>query len=175
MENDFRNAVYCPQCRREVSADADYCPHCGAAVSMEARRREATAGQPPLGQPRSAQQSAQWRLWLWVPPLRGVVRYPVLRVYQYVCMVFAWLSLVWWGLSSLIGTIAFLSNAREMRAEEVMLPLLAIIGFGIMALFLFLSLRALVEGIQVYLDIEDNTRATAARLGDATDRGEPGE
>lgn len=175
MENDLISPVYCPQCRRQISADAHYCPHCGAAVSVEARRREATPGQPAPGQPRPAQQSAQWRLWLWVPPLRGVVRYPVLRVYQYVCMVFAWLSLVWYGLWSLIGTIAFLSNGREMRAEEIMLPLLGIIAFGIMTLFLFLSLRALVEGIQVYLDIEDNTRATAARLGEATDRGEPGE
>ncbi len=174
MESDFTNPVYCPQCRRQVSADADYCPHCGAAVSVEARRREATAGQPPPGQPRSAQQSAQWRIWLWVPPLRGVVRYPVLRMYQYICMVFAWLQLGWACLCFVVASIAVVSTIDE-NDQSGFMVLLALLLIPIVAAFIFLSLRALVEGIQVYLDIEDNTRATAARLGDATDRGEPGE
>jgi len=37
MPDDLLDPVYCPNCKAEISPEADYCPHCGAASSLQAR------------------------------------------------------------------------------------------------------------------------------------------
>jgi len=94
-----------------------------------------------------------WVVWLWVPPLGGVVRYPVLRGYQYVCMVLAWIVL---GIGQIWAVIV---KDLALGAAHLLS-----VSISVWSVFIFLSLRAAVEVIQVYLDIEDNTRASATAL-----------
>lgn len=104
-----------------------------------------------------------WVVWLWVPPLGGVVRYPVLRGYQYVCMVLAWIVL---GIGQIWAVIVMdlALGAADPEGGGFPFPHLLSVSISVWSVFIFLSLRAAVEVIQVYLDIEDNTRASATAL-----------
>lgn len=117
-------------------------------------------------------------VWLWVPPLRGLVRYPVIRAYQYVSMVFAWLVLVGGHTMAAVTFIAGISAAKQtasvysaMGNDEsnsgltIVFALLVSFYILVWCDFIFLSLRAAIEVTQVYLDIEDNTRSTANVIG----------
>ncbi len=100
--------------------------------------------------------------------MRGASRYPILRAYQYVCMLSAWGSLVtgaaavgmliigWMDLRTTIGPIPAGLDAVALAATVGVIVLWSV--------FWAFTLRALVEGIQVYLDIEDNTRRSAEAM-----------
>jgi len=118
-----------------------------------------------------------WVVWLWVPPLGGVVRYPVLRTYQYICMAFAWIVLVVGQITAAIVLITGIGAARETASAysalgsdgsnsglTILFAFLTSVYISVWSDFIFLSLRAVVEVIQVYLDIEDNTRSSATAL-----------
>jgi hypothetical protein len=101
-------------------------------------------------------------------------------------MVFAWQQVlagvvteILLVLSGVGGWLAYI-GARHDDFEQAM-DVMDVLGLGailvpmvmvpIWTLFVFLSFRAVVEAIQVYLDIEDNTRAAAEGLpssGDST-------
>jgi len=95
----------CLKCGAEVFASDDVCMDCGAdlvAARQERPQRPAHSADEPAprpeppremhAEPETAEPSAL--RWLWVPPMRGAARYPILRAYQYVCMLAAWGSLV---------------------------------------------------------------------------------
>lgn len=165
----------CPKCGAEVFASDDVCMDCGE--HLAAARPVSRAGRNPEAVPeRSATMTADepgsealppLNTLLWMPPMRRSTRYPVLRLYQYVCMVGAWLSL----LMGVVGTVGMGLSWAGIRdqipasaggldaALIAVMVLLNIAGAGFWAF----TLRAAVEAIQVYLDIEENTRIAAER------------
>jgi len=177
----------CPKCGAEVFASDDVCMDCGADLAALRREREPHAATsedraeapreqaeaqgeaPPHERERPAPMPAAFTSWLWVPGLRSPTRYPVLRVYQYVCMVSAWGSL----LSGMVGALLLILGWASLRGALPEIPadldLVGIaIGVGVTLLwsiFWAFTLRAAVEAIQVYLDIEENTRRSAEAAG----------
>lgn len=161
----------CPKCGAEVFASDDVCMDCGADLAALRRAAESAPGEAPAPPPeRRPETEAPAKptpvgTWLWVPGLRSPGRYPILRLYQYVCMVSAWGSLL-----SGVGGAVFLAlgwaSVRNVVPEvPAGLDLVAVaLAVGVTLLwsvFWAFTLRAAVEAIQVYLDIEENTRRSA--------------
>jgi len=166
----------CPKCGAEVFASDDVCMDCGADLVAARQEREPPPARPaaepePEREPRREQTPAPEAeepsplRWLWVPAMRGSARYPILRAYQYVCMLSAWGSLItgvatvgmliigWMDLRRFVGGVPAGLDAVALAATVGVIVLWSI--------FWAFTLRALVEGIQVYLDIESNTRRSA--------------
>ena len=154
----------CPKCGAEVFASDDVCMDCGATLAAARQEhdepRQSTAG--PEAPPEPPKQPPPAIRWLWVPPLRSATRYPVLRIYQYACMVAAWGSLVSGILGAALAAVGWLGVRSDIGGVPADLDLVALaVAVGLMVLwstFWAFTLRAVVEGIQVYLDIEENTR-----------------
>jgi len=169
----------CPKCGAEVFASDDVCLDCGAdlvAAWHEEEKQEAAPSEVPRD--RAASEAAREVLegpepeeatsamyWVWVPPAAPPTRYRVLRIYQYVCMIAAWMSLA----SGLLGAIGIALTSLFIPGllgaipapEEIVGLASAIVPALLGLLFWAFTLRAIVEAIQVYLDIEQNTRRTA--------------
>ncbi|MGD9495379.1 MAG: hypothetical protein AB7Y46_03610 [Armatimonadota bacterium] len=162
----------CPKCGAEVFASDDVCMDCGAdlvAARQERSQRPAPAADEP--QPRrepragpQAEPAPAWR-WLWVPPMRGASRYPILRTYQYICVAGAWISLlgaIAGALFEVFGWLTMRSSVPPVPAELDLLAVALAAGLTVaVGVFWAFTLRATVEGIQVFLDIEENTRRSA--------------
>lgn len=157
----------CPKCGAEVFASDDVCMDCGADLAEGRHVRATPPAEPSLATeaPGAAPTASSAARWLWVPALRSPGRYPVLRIYQYVCMLSAWGSL----LSGVGGAVFLAVGWASVRGAVPQLPagldLLAValaVGVTLLwSLFWAFTLRAAVEAIQVYLDIEENTRRSA--------------
>lgn len=163
----------CPHCGAEVFPSDDVCMDCGA--DLAARQRPPppeparSSPAPPPTHPETAALPVPLVSWLWVPRLRSPARYPVLRVYQYVCMLSAWGSL----LSGVGGAVFLALGWASVRTVVPDVPagldLVAVaLAVGVTLLwsvFWAFTLRAAVEAVQVYLDIEENTRRGAEAAG----------
>ena len=176
----------CPKCGAEVFASDDVCMDCGAdlvAARQEKEHRPARAAaepEPPREPRREARPAPEAEppsplRWLWVPMMRGASRYPILRAYQYVCMLSAWGSLVT-GTAAvgmlIIGWMDLRRFVGGVPAGLDAVALAAIVGIIVLwSVFWAFTLRALVEGIQVYLDIEDNTRRSAEAAQETAGQG----
>ncbi len=166
----------CPKCGAEVFASDDVCMDCGADLVAARQEREPLPARPAPEaeaerEPRREEPPAHEAdepsplRWLWVPPMRGASRYPILRAYQYVCMLSAWGSLVTGAAivgMLIIGWMDLRRFVGGMPAGLDAVALAATVGVIVLwSVFWAFTLRALVEGIQVYLDIESNTRLSA--------------
>lgn len=161
----------CPKCGAEVFASDDVCMDCGADLAARRRAAEATPVEaaPPSSEKRPEPQAparpASVSAWLWVPGLRSPGRYPILRLYQYVCMVSAWGSLlsgVGGAVFLALGWASVRSAVPEVPADLDLVAVALAVGVTLLwSVFWAFTLRAAVEAIQVYLDIEENTRRSA--------------
>lgn len=174
----------CPKCGAEVFASDDVCMDCGADLAVMRRQKKEEDAVPqvqaePVRAPRErkdfrpspSEDATRTALrWLWVPPLSSAARYPALRIYQYVCMIAAWGSLVAGLLTVgllIFGWLQARSDLPTVPANLDVVALAVAVGLTLLwSVFWAFTLRAVVEGIQVYLDIEQNTR----RLAEATEK-----
>ena len=126
----------CEACGADVSFDDQICPKCGADISE-------------VGDSATDENTGSGNL--------GVqTRYPALRVISGILKVLAVLAAIAGVIGSLVGLIQMFGNTYGAPAAGGLLVLASLLYGGLACLYAL----AISEGINVFIDIEANTRLT---------------
>lgn len=151
----------CPSCGTENPANRKFCGICGYQLQQPTGGFEPTTG--PVYQSGTDYSSAPPMLG--APPPHVQKKYKALRVIAVVFKVLAFIAGLVWALMALISLFAGMSAGS--RRSGFGIGETAIFGglvgafiFAFLSVFSFVTLYAKSELIYVFLDTEENTRAT---------------
>lgn len=142
----------CPKCGAELSSDARFCRKCGAPVEGSGH----SGPQPVEDGPPGSMQALQ-------PEAKSGARYPALHLYVPIMKAAAWVG----GLAYLIGGIVIGSSIGNSlgglggSAIGGTITTLSVLVSVVLGFIIWLGITVVAEGVQVIMDIEANTRASA--------------
>jgi uncharacterized Zn finger protein (UPF0148 family) len=136
----------CDSCGADVSFEDDICPKCGADISevADSAADEDTKSEIPVGQ----------------------TKYPALRGISVIFKALAILAAVAGLIGVMVGLIQMFGNTYGAPASGGIIVLISLLYGGVGCVYML----AIAEGINVFIDIEANTRATNRLLAKLLDK-----
>lgn len=154
--------VVCTECGSQNKPSSRFCLQCGAAIEQDGAPASApgTSAKPSFAAVREQVRAAAGAAARSARQSTGPAStsYAALRGIANLCRLLAW------GMAGLIALGGALTTLISLVGGEILAALGALIGAALSAAVTYIFWRILAESISVMLDVETNTRHTAAML-----------